>query len=175
MTAGRATTLTLAFFVLVSSGCRRDDPKPVPKEFEFGARRVQLIVPEGWEALDQGREKRFRKGEFEIVLQVLTGSAPPPPPDLNALIDWGLVTLDAGVGHDQGREVKSRRLVTVDGREAVDIETWSRLDHANPQRIFLVNDDGDLLTLQTVRMAFADTLAAFDAIRDSLRFVSVRR
>jgi len=57
----------------------------------------------------------------------------------------------------------------------VDIETWSRLDHANPQRIFLVNDDGDLLTLQTVRMAFADTLAAFDAIRDSLRFVSVRR
>lgn len=174
MTPGRVATLAVAALLVVSSNCRRDDPKPVPREFDFGARRVQVIVPDGWEALDQGQIKRFRKGEFEIVLQYL-GTATPPPRDLDTLVDWGLAILDAGVGHDQGREVKSRRPVTVDGHEAVDIETWSRLDHANPQRIFLVNDQGDLLALETVRMAFADTLAAFDAIRDSLRFVTARR
>jgi hypothetical protein len=71
--------------------------------------------------------------------------------------------------------VKSRRAVTIDGREAMDIETWHRLDHSNPQRIFFVIDEGDLLALHTVRMAPPDTLAAFDALRDSLHFVSVRR
>ena len=178
MIARRTAWLTLARIVVVSasSGCAREKPTPVPqdKEFEFGARRVHVKVPVGWDALDQGQLKRFRKGEFEIVLQYL-GPATPPSRDFDELIDWGLAAVGAGVGHDQGREVKSRRAVTVDGREAMDIETWSRLDHANPQRIFLVQDDGDLLALQTVRMAFADTLAAFDAIRDSLHFVSAKR
>ncbi len=51
-------------------------------------------MPAGWEALDQGKQKRFRKGEFEIVLQNL-GPRTPPPRDLDELIDWGL----AEVGH----------------------------------------------------------------------------
>jgi len=79
------------------------------------------------------------------------------------------------VGHDQRRDVKSRVAVTLDGRKAMDIETWNRLDHTNPQRIFFAIDDGDLLALHTERMAFEDSLAAFDAIRDSLHFVSARR
>jgi len=160
--------------VLAASACRREPPPPALKEFEFGAHRVQVMVPTGWEALDQGKQKRFRKGESEIVLQYL---GPPMPPPLNPdeLIDWGLAAVDAGVGHDQRREVKSRRALTIDGREAVDIETWSRLDHTNPQRIFFVNDDGDLLALHTERMAFEDSLAAFDAIRDSFHLVTARK
>ena len=59
--------------------------------------------------------------------------------------------------------------------EAIDIETWNRLDHSNPQRILFVRDQEDVLALHTVRMAFADALAAFDAIRNSLHFVSERR
>ena len=55
-----------------SSACVRENATPAPqREFEFGARRVQVTVPTGWEALDQGKQKRFRKGEFEIVLQNL--------------------------------------------------------------------------------------------------------
>jgi hypothetical protein len=172
----RAPKLTLAAMLVVSFGCRAAEaPKPVTKEFAFGARRVQVIVPPGWEALDQGQVKRFRQGEFEIELQLLSPSMAPGPGNFDELVEWGLAKLDAGVGHDQGREVKSRRPVTVDGREAIDVETWSRLDHGNPQRFFLVNDDGDLLALRTVRMAFADTLTAFDAIRDSLHLLSARR
>jgi hypothetical protein len=160
-----------------ASACVRDDATPVPKELELGAHRVQVAVPEGWEALDQGMQKRFRRAEFEIVLQNLGPSASlgpgpaTPPRDFDELAGWGLTA----VGHDQRREVKSRRAITLDTREAMDIETWNRLDHTNPQRIFLVQDNGDLLALHTVGMAFEDSLKAFDAIRKSLHFVSARR
>jgi len=170
----RGTTwprVAVIFAVALSSTCARDlTTPPVTKEFEFGAHRLQVMVPTGWDALDQGKQKRFRKGEFEIVLQNL-GPPAPAPRSPDELADWGLTV----VGHDQRREVKSRRAVTLDGREAIDIETWNRLDHTNPQRVFLVRDESDLLALHTVGMAFEDSLAAFAAIRDSLHFVSARR
>ena len=169
------------FLLLAAPACARQAP-PVPQEFEFGALRVQVIVPAGWEALDQGKQKHFRKGELEIVLQSLGPTTPrrpaaSPPRELtasegaaylDALIEWGL----QAVGHDRRREVRSRRPVTLDGREAIDIETWNRLDHTNPQRIFFVREADDLLALHTTGMARQDTLAAFAAIRDSLHFVS---
>ena len=163
-----------ALALAAASACAQETPPPIPKELELGAHRVQVMLPTGWEALDQGKLKRFRKGEFEIVLQNL-GPPAPPPRDPDALIAWGLAAVDAGVGHDQRREVRWRNKVTIDGREAVDIETWNRLDHTNPQRIFFVSEDGDLLVLQTVGMALGDSQAAFEAIRNSLHFVSVRR
>jgi hypothetical protein len=159
----------LVVFLLVAalSACTGSKATPVTKELVFGAHRVQVTVPAGWEALDQGNQKRFRKGEFEIVLQNL-GPRTPPPRNLDELIEWGLAQL----GHNQRREEKSRRTVMLDGREGMDIETWHRLDHSNPQRIFLVDDSGELLALHTERMAFEDTLAAFDAVRHSLHFVN---
>jgi hypothetical protein len=170
-TAHRLFALAL---VSLSSACAGTKATPEPTELELGVHRVQVTVPAGWEALDQGKQKRFRKGEFEIVLQNL-GPRTPPPRELDELIEWGLAEVGADVGHDRRREVKSRRTVMLEGREAVDIETWQRLDHTNPQRIFFVEDDGELLALHTERMALAESLAAFNAIRDSLHFVSARR
>jgi hypothetical protein len=170
----RRVTVVVLVAAALASACARKEAPPVPKEFEFGTRHVQVIVPKDWVALDQGQVKRFRHGEFEIVLQYLE-STPASPRDLDALIDWGLTAVGAGVGHAQQREMKSRRTFTIDGREAVDIETWNRLDHTNPQRILLVSDDGDLLALHTEGMAFEETLAAFDAIRDSLHLMNPRR
>ena len=170
----RRTTLVLlaAAMSAASSACARDTatPPPVPRELDLGVHRVQVTVPTGWVLLDQGKQKRFRQGELEIVLQNL-GPATPAPRDLDALIEWGL----AGAGHDQRSEVKSRRTLTIDGRQAISVETWYRLDHTNPQRLLLVSDDSDLLALYTVRWANDETLEAFDAIRDSLHFVATTR
>jgi len=170
--------------IAAASACGRGAGTPAERrvapsrEFDFGAHRIQVTAPTNWETLDQGNQKRFRNGEFEIVLEALrpwTSLRPEPSTaparDLDELFNRGLATL----GHDDRREVKERRTVTIDGREAVDIETWSRLDHTNPQRILLVNADGDLLALHTVRMANEESLKAFDSIRHSLHFVSARR
>ena len=160
----------IGLVMLVASAACAGDTPPAPKEFELGTHRVQVLVPSGWEPLDQGRQKRFRNGEFFIVLQNL-GTRTPPPRTLDELVDWGL----AEIGHTQRREVKSRQIVMIEGREGVDIETWNRLDHTNPQRVFFVDADGDLLALHTERMALDDSLAAFDVLRASFHFVSARR
>ena len=98
--------------------------------------------------LDQGKQKRFRKGEFEIVLQNLWLGQAATSRAWTRTHDWGL----AAVGHDQRREVKSRRTLMIDGREAVEVETWNRLDHTNPQRFFFV-ETMVMLALHTGRMA----------------------
>src|SRR5262245_43561134 len=110
----------LAAVLAATTACGGAKPAPTPKEFQFGTHRVEVMVPNGWEAVDLGKQKRFRKGEFEIILEKL-GSPTTPPRTLDELVDWGL----AGVGHNQRREEKSRRTVMLGGREAVDIETWN--------------------------------------------------
>jgi hypothetical protein len=166
----RRIALALVMLVAASSSCARETAPAPAKEtqFEFGARRVQVIVPAGWEALDQGRQKRFRKGEFGIVLQYLE-PANPLPRDQVEFMSWGLAAVGEAVGRDLRREIKSRRTIMIDGRPATEIETWNRLDHTNPARILLVPDDGAVLALYTERMALEESLAAFDAIRDSIR------
>ena len=155
-------TWTLVSTLAVMAACTPREPAGVPKEFELGRHRVQVSAPAGWEVLDQGAQKRFRKGESEIVLQNLGKTA----------WDDGLASLQ----DNQRREVKSRTAMTIDTHEAMDVETWNRLDHTWPQRLLLVRADDDLLALQTTRMADADTLSAFESIRDSLHLTSsVRR
>jgi hypothetical protein len=83
----------------------------------------------------RGPRKRFRNGESQIVLVDLepatgrlTESDLERLRDLDQFAEWGLAVL-GGAGGDQRREVRSRRTVTVDLYEAVEIETWNRLDH----------------------------------------------
>lgn len=165
MIARAVSALTFIALVAAASACARDaTPAPIEKQLDFGAHRVQVTVPAGWDALDQGTTKRFRKGELQVVLQNLGSKT---THDLDELIDWGL----AKVGYDDKRgEEKSRHVTTVDGRETVDIEIWSRLDHSNLWKITLIKDGDDLLALTIDGMAMDDSLAAFDAIRSSLRF-----
>lgn len=189
MTARRLAWPALALLVVAGSSACGDNVTPAAseakvspeREFELGGHRVKVAVPAGWDALDQGRQKRFRKGEVEIVLQNLgpstsLGSGPRTPPsrdaNLEELVDWGL----AAVGHNERRDVKSRRAITIDGREAMDVETWQRLDHSWPLRMLFVRVDDDLLALHTTRLADDGTVKAFESIRDSLHFaVSTRR
>jgi len=161
MTKAAALSL-LAVTLVASSACARDTAQPASREFELGELRVQATVPAGWEALDQGAQKRFRKGESEIVLQNL-GKA-----------DWDKALKE--LSDDIRRDLKSRREISVDGNDAVDIETWNRLDHTWPQRLLFVRIGEDVLALHTPRLADEATAAAFETIRDSLHFrASVRR
>ena len=151
--------------VAVASACTSHGSAGVTKVLELGPHRVQVSAPAGWEVLDQGAQKRFRKGESEILLQNLGKT------------DWdaALASLTS-LSDDQRREVKSRSAMTIDSHEAMDVETWNRLDHTWPQRLLFVRADDDLLALQTTRLADAETLKAFESILDSLHFTSsVRR
>ena len=169
---GRA--LVLLVVVGTAAGCAGGDAEPAAnlKQLEFGAQTVRVSVPAEWMVIDHGAQKRFRKGEYEVVLQTLKPVAPAglrrglEATGLDELVDWGMVEL----GHDQRREVKSRRTVTIDGREAVDVETWQRLDHTFPLRMLFVTADSGFLVLHTPRIANEESLKAFESIRDSLHF-----
>jgi hypothetical protein len=109
-------------------------------------------------------------GDVEpVFLDILARADALQARDLTQLAEWGLTVL----GHDQRRDVKSRRPVEVGGREALEIETWNRLSHTNPQRALFVPDDGELLALYTPREADAESVKGFESIRDSLHFPEV--
>ena len=161
MIAGRATWL-LVVALAVSSACAKPEDVGVPKELELSPHRIQLSVPAGWELLDQGSQKRFRNGESEIVLQNLGN------------LDWEVGALKK-LSDDERRQVKSRRPFLLDGHEAMEIETWNRLDHTWPQRFLFVRADDDVLALHTPRLADDETVKAFESIRDSIHLsASVR-
>src|SRR5678815_2061436 len=98
----RAAWLLVAMVAATSACTHRDAPAP-PKELELGSHRVQVLVPAGWDPLDQGAQKRFRKGEISIVLENLA----------NADVDSALASLQDSAR----REVKTRKSMTIDGHE----------------------------------------------------------
>ena len=156
--------------LLTASACAGREPASVLKQFDIGLHRLQASTPLEWEFLDQGAQKRFRKGESEIVLLSL---GPATRTDLDQLADWGLAALTPR--NDDRRQIKSKQKVMVDNREAVDVETWNRLDHTWPQRLLFVPDGDYLVVLHTPRLADAETVKAFEAIRASLHFAESAR
>jgi hypothetical protein len=160
MIAHRPAWLLVATLA-AAPGCTPHDTPVVQKEIELGTHSIFLLVPEGWDLLDQGAQKRFRNGEISLVLENLGKTDVEP-----AL---------ASLQDKERREVKSQQQMTIDSHEAVDIETWNRLDHAWPERLLFVRADEDLLALHTTGRAAPATLSAFDAIRDSLHFAATVR
>jgi hypothetical protein len=159
---GRRAAQGLVAALAAASACAKPEASPAQKALELGPHRLQVSAPAGWDVLDQGARKRFRRGEAEIVLETL------------GHLDWDEAL--ASLHDDNRREVKSRRAITIDQHDAVDIETWNRLDHTWPQRQLFVRADEDVLALHMTRTADADTLKAYESIRDSLHFVpSARR
>lgn len=162
----------------VATGCGPRNHAGVERTFELGSHRVHVLAPAGWELADQGAQKRFRKGESQIVLVDLEPETRRLAErdlerlgDLDEFAEWGLTAL-AGPHHDQRREVRTRRTVTIDHYEAMDIETWNRLDHGWPQRLLFLRVDDDLFALHTPGLADTDTVKAFEAILGSLHFTA---
>jgi len=155
------TVALLIVTVAAASACAPREAPAVQKELELGPHRLQVSAPAGWDVLDQGAQKRFRKGEADIVLQNL------------GKVDWDPAL--ASLQDDQRREVKSRRMLTIDNHDAMDIETWNRLDHSWPQRLLFIRAGDDLLAINTTRQADPDTVKAFESIRESLHFDASER
>ena len=100
---------------------------------------------------------------FATILSLLDAT---PPPTLGKLADWALPRL----GHDGRRDIASRKLVSVGGREAEEIETWNRLSHTSSQRLLFMTDGGSLLVLHSEPASGEDNTRAYETIRASLQF-----
>jgi hypothetical protein len=101
-------------------------------------------------------------GRFDKLSRAIDALAPSP---IERIGDGVLSELE----RDRRREVRSREIVRIDGREALRIETWSALTHTDPRRYLLVLNDGRILLLRCERCE-GESAEAFDAIAASLRF-----
>lgn len=153
--------------VLLLVACSAEPP--VVRTFHPGEHHIQLIVPEGWEALDQGQQIVLRNGENRLTFIDL-GLVDPPTMPLDEIVDNALPVL----GHDQRREVKWRRRIRVDGREGMALETWMTLTHEDPRRMLVLVNGGRVLALRCDRCAGA-TSDAFDRVAESLHFAAGSR
>jgi hypothetical protein len=155
---------TLLILLVAAGGCVRRGESGVARDVWFNSRLIHIRVPDGWELLALGERVRFRKGESSMTLESLW-----LPYGQQEFADWGRHQVEGAV-QEHRREVKSRWVITVDAHEAVEMETWYRLDHTGVQRTLFVRADRDVIVLRTSGLVDADMLNAFRTIRDSIHF-----
>jgi hypothetical protein len=80
------------------------------------------------------------------------------------LVDRALVQL----GHDQRRDIASRKRVTLEGREFLVVDTWDRLSHDYRRRHAFVINQGHLLVVWTKRGLFSEVEVPFTDLLQSL-------
>ena len=79
------------------------------------------------------------------------------------------------LGHDQSRrEVKSMRETSVDGREAMTVETWMTLTHADRRCLLVVVNAGRALAVRCDRCE-GTAAEAFDDVTVGLHFAEASR
>ncbi len=140
---------------------------PVPREvFPTLADRQRFWA--AWSRVSNARADRPYEDVQPAFAVILANIDVMPARPLPLLVDAGLAEL----GHDQRRDVKARRPMTVDGHEALDVETWNRLSHQNPERLMFVENDGYLLVLRTGQSADRETVRAFESVLDRLQFLA---
>jgi hypothetical protein len=89
-----------------------------------------------------------------------------PEVDLGELLDGLLWNL--GQGRDRG--VASQTYREVNGRRVLVVDTWTRLNHAAPQRFAFLQEDGRGLAVFTEKGDPVEMEEAFDALLESIRF-----
>jgi hypothetical protein len=73
-------------------------------------------------------------------------------------------------GHDERRDVAEQRAMAIDGRGALLIDTWDRLNHTQRFRHVVVLNEGNLLLARMELGRFEEMQAAFDDLVASLSF-----
>ena len=229
----------------LAAACTESTPA---RTFQVGKHRIEVMVPAGWQALDQGRQLVFRSGELTLIFTDLGAVRPDgfrdtataakelwrsgrddeartrlselplrtdlfdsyealeriqepwsavlsaprgaayagvatdfdrlfvaieamKPAPIDRIVDDALPRL----GHDPSRrEVKSKQATAVDGREAMAVETWMTLTHADPRCLFVVVNAGRALALRCDRCE-GDMARIFGDVTLSLHFAAESR
>ncbi len=105
---------------------------------------------------------------FDALIQS-THALPDETPDLL------LAYVDALTTDRLGREVHSRKRVTLHDSDWMDVETWSRVSHMSRSRTAFVVNDGYLLVLAMDRGLYEQTRPAFEQLLASLVVSSTTR
>jgi hypothetical protein len=106
--------------------------------------------------------------DFDRLFAAIEEMKPAP---IDKIVDDALPRL----GHDQfRREVKSRQATRVDGREAMEVETWMTLTHSDPRCLLLIVNEGRALAVRCDRCD-GDMAKIFDDVTVSLHFAAESR
>jgi len=164
--------LAATVLVLALAGCGRTVPTV---ELELGGERFRVVLPEGWEHLDQGREQVFRHGEHRIVFRDL---GPAGPAGVLRELEQARAALHAGRPSDAVQRVNALRvpaaLFPVPGPAEAYWHPWGTIAgdplHAEPGELEMALDLLEDQALE-LREPALDTLAlaSWERIEDDER------
>lgn len=89
-----------------------------------------------------------------------------PTPDMISLATSALKR----IGHDERRDIAEQRAMAIDGRGALLIDTWDRLNHTQRLRHVFVLNEGNLLLARMEMGRFPEMETTFDDLVASLSF-----
>lgn len=166
MRCRKAAIAFVAASLLALGACSRSPEK----DLQVGHFHLRLVVPDGWEHLDHGREQIFRNGETrmslaEFAAPLSEGAAPPAPDSLAVL-------LFEQVFAERRLELYRRERRTIRGADWILLDAWDRVTHTNHTRLACVEGGGYLLVLRIDRGPVEQANAAFEGLLESIQFVA---
>jgi hypothetical protein len=154
----RAVRLLPLVFLVVVAACSEPDPV----ELTVGAHAISVLFPEEWEHLDYGDKHQFRKDFERIALEDLGRQG--------GTLGEAAVRVMTGLGENERRSEATRRLFSISGREALEIDTWDNTSHEFRKRYVFVRDKRNLLAIHMMQGKFADMKAPFGDLVASLAY-----
>ena len=107
-------------------------------------------------------------GDFDRLFATIAAMKPAP---IEEIVEDALPRL----GHEEHRrEVKSRQVTKVDGREAMEVATWMTLTHSDPRCLMVAVNGGRALALRSDRCDGVEA-EAFEEVLLSLHFTDASR
>jgi len=151
-----------------------------------------LDFARAWSRLHHAPASKLYDDVAADVAMIMAGLDSVQPLALAAIVDWALPRVDAmrltSVSHLSGgkfdgeendelagrpdaqrRDIVWRKTVSVDGRDAEEIETWGNLTHALPRRMLFVVSDEHLIVITSEIGGGEHSLHAYETIRPSVR------
>jgi len=143
---------------------RLDELQLLP--FSFGSRahylRVHALLGRARQIIDHGPET-----ELDWTLSTLADTiAVLPTPGMEAFVEYALDRL----GPDRRREILPPEATQIGGREALVVDTWDRMSHAQRKRQTLILNAGRLLVVAVEQGRLESTPRAYAALVQSLEF-----